>query len=77
MVKRPRECVSSLVHLWRYVYSTSELAMTTAQYDQAFSEHDWYLDSPGERVVPAVVMDHLTKESYATLPVFAPVEPMI
>eukprot|EP00971_Amphidinium_carterae_P208943 4145054-Amphidinium_carterae.10 len=30
MVKRPRECVSSLVHLWRYVYSTSELAMTTA-----------------------------------------------
>eukprot|EP00971_Amphidinium_carterae_P214145 4249856-Amphidinium_carterae.3 len=30
-----------------------------------------------ERTVPAVVMDHLTKESYATLPVFAPVEPMI
>eukprot|EP00971_Amphidinium_carterae_P027130 534791-Amphidinium_carterae.1 len=51
--------------------------MTTAQYDPAFSEDNWYLDLPGERTVPAVVMDHLTKESYATLPVFAPVEPMI
>eukprot|EP00971_Amphidinium_carterae_P028819 567233-Amphidinium_carterae.3 len=77
MVKRPREYVSSLVHLWPYVYSTSELAMTTAQYDPAVSEDHWYIESPGERTVPAVVMDHLTKEAYATLPVFAPVEPMI
>eukprot|EP00971_Amphidinium_carterae_P108090 2139911-Amphidinium_carterae.1 len=39
MVRRPRECVSrSLLHLWRYVYSTSELAMTTALYDPAVSE---------------------------------------
>eukprot|EP00971_Amphidinium_carterae_P236104 4685682-Amphidinium_carterae.1 len=35
------------------------------------------VQSPGERTVPAVVMDHLTKEAYATLPVFAPAEPMI
>eukprot|EP00971_Amphidinium_carterae_P307262 6106172-Amphidinium_carterae.2 len=77
MVKRPHECVSSLVHLWRYVYLTSELAMTTAQYDPAISKDQWYIQSPEERTVPAVVMDHLIKEAYATLPVFAPVEPMI
>eukprot|EP00971_Amphidinium_carterae_P321683 6394199-Amphidinium_carterae.1 len=77
LAKRPRECVSCLLHLWRYVYTTSDLAMITAKYDSAYVEDKWYLDSPGERKVPAVVMDHLTKETYAELPVFAPVEPMI
>eukprot|EP00971_Amphidinium_carterae_P148799 2950164-Amphidinium_carterae.1 len=33
MVKRPRECVNCLLHLWRYVYATSDLAMITAKYD--------------------------------------------
>eukprot|EP00971_Amphidinium_carterae_P322565 6410938-Amphidinium_carterae.3 len=77
MVKRPRECVHCLLHLWRYVYTTSDLAMITAKYDPACTEDKWYLYSPGERKVPAIVMDHLTKETYAELPVFAPVEPMI
>eukprot|EP00971_Amphidinium_carterae_P147687 2927165-Amphidinium_carterae.1 len=62
MVKRPRECANCLLHLWRYVYTTSDLAMITARYDPAYTEDKWYLDSPGERKVPAVVMDHLTKE---------------
>eukprot|EP00971_Amphidinium_carterae_P350888 6491790-Amphidinium_carterae.3 len=32
MVKRPRECVHCLLHLWRYVYTTSDLTMITAKY---------------------------------------------